>query len=782
LRRAASERKELVSRGGRLSSVGGWAAVGLLAMTLPSCSSESGAPRDARSAPEATPSFVGSAACRDCHGAAWEAWRGSDHDLAMMPATAETVAGDFADATFTHFGVTSRFYRRDGRFFVHTEGPGGVPGEFEITYTFGVRPLQQYLVPFPGGRLQALSIAWDTVGKRWFHLEPARRVEPSDWLHWTRNGQNWNGMCAECHSTNLKKGYDPESATFATTWSEVNVGCEACHGPSSRHVDWARLPPERRAGTDSGLVIATRGISSRRQVEICAACHARRAELGDYDHAAGDFLEQFRPSLLDEGLYESDGQQIDEVYTWGSFVQSRMYARGMHCGDCHDPHAAKLRAPGNASCARCHNPAGTVLRDGIDGAGLQPKHYDSPEHHFHRAGGRGSACVDCHAPPKSYMVVDPRHDHSFRIPRPDLTVKTGAPNACNGCHGDRSAAWAAAAVERWYGPGRRREEHYGETIAAARAGLPEAADPLRRLAADAGQSAIVRATALELLTRYPAEATTTVQRAALRDPDPLLREAAAGAIRIPDPQARLASLGPLLSDPVRAVRLAALSALAGTPRALLDPGYGTAFDLALAEYEATMRYSLDFASSGLNLGNLHASLGQPEEAERYYRQALAVDDLFYPAKANLAVLLSGQGRNDEAERLLREILAAYPDHSDAASSLGLLLVETGRSEEAVDWLRRAVESARGVTRASYNLGLVLAQLGRVEEARATLTAALSREPANWDLLFALADLELRAGRPREALALAERMIAERPADPAGEQIRAAAARMLSNPR
>ncbi|MEK7317303.1 MAG: cytochrome c3 family protein, partial [Candidatus Eisenbacteria bacterium] len=430
--------------------IGAGIAVGV---ALLSCRSE--APREPSRAGDPAPAFVGTATCKECHAGAYEAWRGSDHDLAMMVATAESVLGDFADATFTHQGVTSRFYRREGRYFVATEGTDGRPGEFEIAYTFGVRPLQQYLVPFPGGRLQALPVAWDTARRRWFHLYPDQKIPPADWLHWTRNGQNWNGMCAECHSTNLRKNYDPESATYATTWSDLNVGCEACHGPASSHLAWAKKPPEERQAADRGLVVATRGISARRTVELCAACHSRRAELGDYDHAAANLLDQMLPSLLDEGLYEADGQQKDEVYTYGSFVQSRMYARGLHCGDCHDPHAAKLRAPGNTGCVRCHNPAGAALREGIDGAGLLRKEYDSPSHHFHRAGERGSACVDCHAPPRTYMIVDPRHDHSFRIPRPDLTATTGSPNACNGCHANRSTAWASASVERWYGPNRR---------------------------------------------------------------------------------------------------------------------------------------------------------------------------------------------------------------------------------------------------------------------------------------------------------------------------------------
>ncbi len=342
-------------------------------------------PATAETAPA---TFVGSASCRECHTAAYDKWKGSDHERAMDVANEQTVLGDFNNATFTHRGLTSRFYTRDGKFFVETEGPDGKPGEFEITYVFGIRPLQQYLVPFPGGRLQCLTIAWDTQQKRWFHLYPDQDIPASDWLHWTRNAQNWNGMCAECHSTNLRKGYDADKETFNTTWSEISVGCEACHGPGSRHNAWARVPPMARSSLENkGLVVPTSGITSAQLVELCAPCHSRRAELGDYDHTGRLLLDHMLPSLLTEGLYEADGQQLDEVYTYASFLQSKMYARGVRCSDCHDSHSARLLRTGNDLCLQCH----------------QREVYDTADHHFHKkqVDGRpsdGALCVKCHMP------------------------------------------------------------------------------------------------------------------------------------------------------------------------------------------------------------------------------------------------------------------------------------------------------------------------------------------------------------------------------------------------
>ena len=146
---------------------------------------------------------------------------------------------------FEYFDVQFRFFRKDGKFFVETDGPDGKLATFEVKYTFGVDPLQQYLIEFPDGRLQALSVAWDSRpkdkgGQRWFHLYPNENIRHDDVLHWTKLNQNWNFMCAECHSTGVQKNYDAAADRFATKWSEISVGCEACHGAGSRHVAWAR--------------------------------------------------------------------------------------------------------------------------------------------------------------------------------------------------------------------------------------------------------------------------------------------------------------------------------------------------------------------------------------------------------------------------------------------------------------------------------------------------------------------------------------------------------------
>ena len=519
--------------------------------------------------------YVGRESCAECHEEQVVQWSGSHHDLAMQEVTPETMLGNFDEASLAHYGITSRFFRDGDRYMVRTEGSDGKLQDYEIAYTFGIYPLQQYLVRFPDGRLQALPLAWDSRsreegGQRWFHLYPDERITPGDVLHWTGPEQNWNYMCAECHSTNLLKNYDQASDTFDTTWSEINVSCEACHGPGSQHVAWARKEPrsEQESGT-MGLVTRfderkgvtwtmdpKTGNASRnkprttdREIEVCAQCHSRRSSISQ-DYVPGKpFMDHYVPSLLTDGLYHDDGQIDDEVYVYGSFLQSKMYAAGVTCSDFHEPHNLELRAPGNGVCAQCHLPA----------------KYDSKSHHFHEPGTIGASCAECHMPPKNYMVVDPRHDHSMRIPRPDLSVKLGTPNACNNCHEDRDAGWAAQQVKEWYGEGMPGYQAYAETLAAARRDAAGAGTALAALVGDPETPDIARATALAELGPNLTRATFEVFIEALEDASPMVRLAGTRALESLPDELRIPLAARRLDDPVRTVRMEAGRVLASTP-------------------------------------------------------------------------------------------------------------------------------------------------------------------------------------------------------------------------
>jgi Flp pilus assembly protein TadD len=664
--------------------------------------------------------FVGSAACADCHTAEYERWRASQHAVAMQVADESTVLGNFDGARFRNFGVTSEFFRRDGKFIVRTDGPDGKLADFQARHTFGVYPLQQYLIELPGGHVQALSIAWDARpkdrgGQRWFHLYPNERIDHRDELHWTQRQQNWNFMCSDCHSTNVQKNYDPAERTFATTFSEISVGCEACHGPGSVHVGRARAAATSgQPMPNSGLTVnfdERRGVAwvidpatgnaarstprtTERELDVCAQCHARRGQFSN-DYRAGEPLQDhYLPALLSEGLYHPDGQQRDEVFNWGSFVSSRMYAKGVTCGDCHEPHGGQLHAPGNGVCAQCHSAA----------------KYDAASHHFHETGTPGAACAACHMKTETYMVVDPRHDHSFRIPRPDLSVSLGVPNACNQCHTDRNADWAAAEIRKRYAEPKPGFQGFAEAFAAADRRDADASIALTQVTANHDESAIARASAIERLTRRPGENTILAAEAGLKDTSPLVRRAAVSAFEILPPLQRRAVM-PLLSDPVRTVRMQAARTLAQLADDAFDsPESLAAFRRAADEFIAAERFNADRPEHRTNLGGFFADRSEMVVAEEEYRAALRLDMRFVPAWANLADLMRLQGREAEAEAILREGLELSPRDATLHHALGLSLVRQQRGPEALRELKLATELDPRNERFAYVYEVALAEL------------------------------------------------------------------------
>ncbi len=722
------------------------------------------------------PEFTGSAACAECHRAESEAWKASHHALAMQHANDRTVRGNFDNATFVYNGITSTFFRRDGKHFVRTDGADGKLTDFELRYTFGVDPLQQYLIEFPDGRLQALSIAWDTRpkdqgGQRWFHLYPDEKVDFRDELHWTKRQQNWNFMCADCHSIDVRKNYDAASDSFKTAWSEITVGCEACHGPGSVHAAWAKTKAGDPAmgltvrlderhdvawtiDPATGNATRSRPNDTRVEVAVCAQCHARRAQIAEGYFAGKPFLDHYRPSLLAPGLYYADGQQRDEVYIWGSYLQSKMHRAGVTCSDCHAPHSGALRAQGNGVCAQCHLPA----------------RYDSAQHHHHRAGEKGSACVDCHMPATTYMVIDPRRDHSLRVPRPEQSADFGVPNACNACHAEKGASWAAAAIARWLGRPADGFQRFAATLAAAARGDAAAGSLLAALAGDPSQPAIARASALQALGRSLSPRTLDALRAPLAAADPLLRLAAVSALEALPDAPRLALVVPLLDDPLRAVRVEAAWVLASIPETAFSSAQKAAFERAAAEYEAVQRYNFDRPESRTALGTFYARRGRADAAEKMLRSALALEPRHVPATVNLADLLRSQGKEAEGEALLREGLARLPDNATLHHVLGLTLVRLQRSDEGLAELARAAALEPGDARFAYVYAVGLYSIGKPQEALAEIDRALTRHPASRDLLLAGASFSRETGARERALAYAQRLAAAAPRDPQAQEL------------
>ncbi|MEX2398388.1 MAG: multiheme c-type cytochrome, partial [Balneolales bacterium] len=490
--------------------------------------------------------FVGDQTCQSCHTDEWEAWKGSHHDYAIAEADEESVRGDFSDAEFTDGDDVYRFYREEDTFIVEAPGADGQTEKHEITYTFGWEPLQQYLIDVGEGKWQALHVSWDTQKERWLSLRPDEQLNPDDWMHWSGGAMNWNTMCADCHSTNLQKNFIAETDSFHTSWSVLNVSCESCHGPGGEHVDFINDPYSEGASAERirEVLNLTQNSSQQTQINTCAPCHSLRQELTE-DYIHGDpFMDHYDPLLPHPDNYFGDGQILGEVYVYGSFLQSKMYAEGVQCSDCHDPHSLQLKAniQDNSLCMQCHEP-----------------NYNSQEHHFHQVNTEAAQCVNCHMTGRDYMEIDNRRDHSFRIPRPDQSERFDTPNACNNCHMDETAAWASQAVKEWYGD--ERSPHFSETLLKADAEGPGANRDLKRLIADPAQPKIIRATALWYIGQFPDEQSSGILGEAMQSASPIIRSSAAKALGNLPPEVRKPLLEQALTDSVRAVRVSAFQGL-----------------------------------------------------------------------------------------------------------------------------------------------------------------------------------------------------------------------------
>ncbi|WP_116424726.1 tetratricopeptide repeat protein [Pseudomonas citronellolis] len=719
-----------------LASAGAWWYVEHSAPSLPVASPPAPPAKPVvAEAPKA--GFVDEQQCQGCHQGQFQDWQGSHHHKAMQVANEANVLGDFADARFKGEAESTRFFRKGEEFWVNTPGADGKPADFKVAYTFGVAPLQQYLLEYPGGRLQALGVAWDTQKQRWFELNPGQHVDFKDELHWTRPTQNANFMCIECHTTEFKRNFDADKNTFASHWQSLGVGCQACHGPASRHLEWAQKPDgDASRGFDRPLGAST---AASELVENCARCHARRAPLGDGFQHRHRFMDDYLPSLLTRELYQIDGKIKDEVFEWGSFTQSKMFEKGVKCTDCHNPHSGQVKIAGNGLCLQCHNPAGKPVRPGIDGKGLQAKNYDSPEHHHHQPGTPGAQCTACHMPGKYYMVNHYRHDHSFSIPDPQHAQKIGAPDACMGCHRD-SASKVSEQFRLWYASDAKPAgavPRYDDTLWKARNGQPGASRALHLLLASNELPAIRRATLLAELPAYPSSRSLELAGQGLQDADPLVRNAAIGALAaLAGPPRQALLLAPLLDDPLRAVRLSVTWQLAQLPPEV-RAGLQAPLAKGLKEYEEVQLSLAERAESNLNRAMLYQVTGRDAEVEPALRAALVRDPDFLPALVSLYQWLEARQRPDEARQLLDGALKRHPQSGLLHHALGLALIRQGQRDAALKELQEAVRLAPDSAQFRYILAIGLHDSGQADAACRQLEQLLQRHPANRDARLAL---------------------------------------------
>ncbi|UVC14448.1 tetratricopeptide repeat protein [Mesorhizobium onobrychidis] len=693
--------------------------------------------------------FVDEKRCASCHADQAAAFSKSNHAKAMAVANENTVRANFDGARFEHDGILTTFLKRGGEYLVRTEGPDGKEGEFQVKYTFAYEPLQQYLIDIGGGRLQALDIAWDTTKQEWFWLGTGKPARPGTTYHWTGPFYRWNRTCIDCHSTDPQANFEPETGEYQSTYVATSIGCQSCHGGGAKHVEWAE------AGSLQS--VANFGLAPVDQ-DVCLGCHSRRTKLlGGYGPGKA-LLDHFSPDLLRPDLYFPDAQILDEVFEYGSFQQSKMARAGVVCLDCHRQHEATLKAEGNAVCTQCHTETKPERFADFDPSGS----FDTPAHTHHPVESAGALCANCHMPERTYMKVDPRRDHSLVIPRPDLSIAYGTPNACTTCHAKETNAWAAETMDTWYGVAWRQRPTIAHAFGGAARNDPAAIMALRALVADREQAGIVKGSAIAEMGRIGGEAVVADARAATENSNPLIRLGAAQAAGNLPPELRLEAVGKLLADETRAVRVAAVMALGNAPTGDLLGDQRRDFDAAVEDLRAFVQANADMAEAQNSYGLFLMGQRQAAEAEAALRRAISLDSSLAGAHANLAELYRATGQNEKSESTYAEAIRVSPEDPLLRYGHALSLVRAKNMTGAISELEASVRLAPANVQYRTTLAIALDSVGRTGDAFQMLGESVTNGSADPNLLGTAIQFGLKLRRYPETLRLAEELARQQP--------------------
>jgi tetratricopeptide (TPR) repeat protein len=678
-------------------------------------------------------------ACITCHQSEFSNWKTSDHAKSMALPNEDSVLANFDNVDVEHYGQKAHFFTKGNQYWVTISYDDKVDS-YPIEYTFGHFPLQQYLVETEPGRLQVLPFAWDsrekeTGGQRWYHNYSHEEIRPEDRLHWRQPLQNWNGMCADCHSDGLKRNYDADNNRFNTNFENINVGCLSCHDDMSEHASQSKL---RHVADDITSVKHPTGQWLRELggktahwqgeerdnsfMDNCFSCHALRAPLTDGIKPNTPFLDQFTPQLPSAPNYFADGQIKEEVYVYGSFLQSKMYGKGVNCLDCHDKHTMKLKIEGNGLCLQCHG--GEV--------------YNVKSHHQHEASSTGAQCVNCHMPTKRYMGVDDRRDHSFKVPRPDLSLQFNTPNACTQCHENKNNQWAIDELEKWHGKLKETSQSKHFLMALNNGQAINLEDHLS-IIADSQLDVISRASALQMLSFTTQMITIDVLKPYLEHQESLLRISAASAAQLLTPNEKVLHLSPLLTDKYKAVRVAAARSLVTSE---LSAKNQQVFNNALTELLHSNYVSSWRGEGRANQGALAINTDDLASAEKYFEGAVKIDLYFEAGYINLADIYRIKQSASQVASVLSKGMTNLPKSSAIKYAYGLYLVRQKSLAKAVTYFEEAMKLSIDNAQYAYTYVLAMDGLGQSTQAINKLKTVI----VNYDDKAQLKELGLHLSR------------------------------------
>ncbi len=679
--------------------------------------------------------YAGSESCRECHAEAFKKWAGSHHAEAERLIQTDCDLAAFAPAREFKHGTQKTFVQwHDGQALIAGFGLNHQWETNPVARVIGEDPLRQFLIAFPGGRYQVQEASYDPRSNEWFNVYGSEDRQPGEWGQWTGRGMNWNAMCAACHNTRVQKNYDAATDTYHTTMSEPTVSCEACHGPLKAHVDWQK----NYGGTNDPTFPK---LSRQQSFDMCASCHARRADLtGDF--VPGDkFDDHYELTTVDAGeVFYPDGQNRDEDYEASAFLGSKMHNAGLTCLDCHPRslHMAKLH--GNALCMQCHK-----------GGFPKAPAINPTEHSHHADSSAGNECANCHMPQTIYMQRHSRHDHGFTIPDPLLTKQFGVPNACNRCHTDQSADWSLKNVESWYGEKMQRHtRERAQVIARARNGDDASPTNLMRLL-QTEEIPYWRAVAANLLGNWAANRNVTLALLqGLNDTNAMVRSSCVRSLApLVEDETVARAIQSKLADPLRNVRISAAWAL----RATLDTNSPAAADL-----KKFLDINADQPTGQMQLGAYELARGNATNALGYFQTAVKWDPYSPGIRHDLAMVYSQLGLMQEAVIQLEAAVKLSPQEAEFHFKLALALNEIGDTPRMMTELEEAVKCNPRHAQAWYNLGLARSGQGDDTGALAALVRAESADPSDPRAPYARATVLMRMGRLDEARNAARRAL------------------------